>query len=249
MTDMAHDPVTEAAADRERGSDAVAAEGSIYALYTVFAATGDLREALSDAEDLRGAVQEIEDLFEEWQGRVDVRGTYSTVGFRADSDLMLWLVGRAPQDLQRFVVEFRRTRPGRLMQLTWTFMGVVKPAEFTADHAPAFVKGELPKTFLCVYPFVRTPEWFLLPREERGSLLAEHGVIGREFPEVLANTTSSFGLGDWEWILAFEADRVDSIVDCIRRLREAKARLYTKEEIPFVTGIRKPVADVVADLV
>ena len=72
---------------------------------------------------------------------------------------------------------------------------------------------------------------------------------GREFPEVLANTTSAFGLGDWEWILAFEAERADSLVDCIRRLREAKARLYTKVEIPFVTGIRKSVADVLDDLV
>jgi chlorite dismutase len=128
------------------------------------------------------------------------------------------------------------------------FMGVVKPAEFTADHQPAFVKGAPPKTFLCVYPFVRTPEWYLLPREERGALLAEHGIVGREFPDVLANTTSAFGLGDWEWILAFEADRADMLVDCIRRLRDAKARLYTKEEIPFITGIRKSVADALADL-
>ncbi|MEA2556070.1 MAG: hypothetical protein QOI60_1401, partial [Actinomycetota bacterium] len=27
------------------------------------------------------------------------------------------------------------------------------------------------------------------------------------------------------------------------------ARLYTKEEIPFITGIRKPVAEALADLV
>jgi peroxiredoxin len=95
---------------------------------------------------------------------------------------------------------------------------------------------------------VRTPEWYLLPREERGEFLREHGVIGREFPDVLANTTSGFGLGDWEWILAFEADELDSIVDCIRRLRDTKARLFTKEEVPFVTGIRKDVAGAVDDL-
>ena len=161
---------------------------------------------------------------------------------------MLWLHGDPPDVLQRALVEFRRTTVGRLIEPTWMFMGAVKPAEFTADHAPAFVKGTPPEKFLCVYPFVRTPEWYLLPREERGELLAEHGGAGREFPEVLANTTSAFGLGDWEWILAFEAER-GSFVDCIRRLREAKARLYTKVEIPFVTGIRKSVADVLDDLV
>jgi chlorite dismutase len=222
---------------------------TIYTLYPVFVGSDDLRDVLDDSDDRRDAAQEIENLYKSWEGTVQVRGTYSTVGFRADADLMLWLHGDSPDVLQRALVEFRRTTVGRLIEPTWMFMGAVKPAEFTADHAPAFVKGTPPEKFLCVYPFVRTPEWYLLPREERGELLREHGGAGREFPEVLANTTSAFGLGDWEWILAFEAERADSLVDCIRRLREAKARLYTKVEIPFVTGIRKPVADVLDDLV
>ena len=222
---------------------------TIYALYPVFAASEDFREDLGDADDMRDAVQEVENLIKAWEGRVDVRGTYSTVGFRADADLMLWLVGASPHDVQRFLVEFRRTAAGRRLELTWSFMGVVKPAEFSADHAPAFVKGEAPKTFACVYPFVRTIDWYLLPAEERGAMLREHGVVGREFPEVLANTTSAFGLGDWEWILAFEADEADMLVDCIRRLRDVEARRYTKEEVPFVTGIRKSVADAFDDLV
>jgi peroxiredoxin len=220
---------------------------SVYVLYPVFLASDQFHGL--DSEELAEVTQEVENLYKAWEGRVDVRGTYSTVGFRADADLMLWLVGSSPQELQDFLVAFRRTLAGRLLDLTWTFMGMVKPAEFTPDHAPAFVRGTTPKTFACVYPFVRTPEWYLLPKEERAAMLAEHGSAGREFPEVLANTTSAFGLGDWEWILCFEADRADLLVDCIRRLREAKARLFTKVEIPFVTGIRKPVAEALADLV
>lgn len=222
---------------------------TIYTLYPVLRATADLRDALRDGDDLARASREIEDLFKSWAGRVEVRGTYSAAGLRPDADLVLWMFGPALEEVQGALVEFRRTEAGRLFELTWSFVGVVKPAEFTADHAPAFVKGEAPRRVLCVYPFVRTPEWYLLPREERGALLADHGVIGREFPEVLANTTSAFGLGDWEWILAFEADDADRIVDCIRRLREAKARLFTKEEVPFVTGLRKPVAACLEDLV
>jgi len=220
-----------------------------YVLYPAFMSTEDFREAFSDADDLARAAQEVENLVKSWEGGVDVRGTYSTVGFRADADLMLWLIGPSPEHVQRALVEFRRTEAGRLLDMTWTFMGVVRPAEFTADHAPAFVKGAAPKSFLCVYPFVRTPEWYLLPADDRAQLLRDHGELGRGFPEVLANTTSAFGLGDWEWILAFEADRADTLVDCIRALRNAKARLYTKEEVPFITGIRKPIAEALADLV
>jgi peroxiredoxin len=219
---------------------------STYALYPAFRARDGFRDLSADG--LADVVQEVENLYKSFDGRVEVRGTYSTVGFRHDTDLLLWLVGHEVEEVQAFLADFRRTQAGRLTDIAWTFMGVVKPAEFTPDHQPAFVKGVPPRTFLCVYPFVRTPEWYLLPHEERGALLADHGGAGREFPEVLANTTSAFGLGDWEWILAFEADRVESIVDCIRRLRETKARLYTKVEIPFVTGMRKSVADAFADL-
>jgi peroxiredoxin len=220
-----------------------------YTLYAVFRAYTELRDALEDADDpARSALaSEVDDTFGSWDG-VAVRGAYSTVGFRSDADLMLWIVGSSPEDMQGALVEFRRTEIGRLMDVAWTFMGVVKPAEFTADHAPAFVRGDPPGAYLCVYPFVRTPEWYLLPKEERAQLLADHGVMGREFPDVKANTTSAFGLGDWEWILAFESDRLDRIVECIRRLREAEARRYTKEEVPFITGIRKDLVDVLGDV-
>jgi hydrogen peroxide-dependent heme synthase len=216
---------------------------SLYAVYPVFAVDPEVE---LDADD---AAQEIENLFKELSDAVSVRGVYSTVGFRPDADLMLWLVTPTIDAAQDAIVRFRRTALGRALELTWSFIGVVKPAEFTADHAPAFAKGDPPKRYLSVYPFVRTPEWYLLPGEERAALLAEHGLMGREFPDVLANTTSAFGIGDWEWILAFEADELDRIVDCIRRLRQADARRYTKEEVPFVTGIRKDVGDAVRDLV
>jgi hydrogen peroxide-dependent heme synthase len=216
---------------------------SLYAVYPVFAADPEID---LDPDD---AAQEVENLFKDLSDVVSVRGVYSTVGLRPDADLMLWLVSPTIDAVQDAIVRFRRTALGRALEMTWSFIGVVKPAEFTADHAPAFVKGEPPKRYLSVYPFVRTPEWYLLPREERAALLREHGAIGREFPDLLANTTSAFGITDWEWILAFEADELDRIVDCIRRLREAEARRYTKEEVPFVTGIRKDVRDAVRDLV
>ncbi|TMK36701.1 MAG: chlorite dismutase family protein [Actinobacteria bacterium] len=222
---------------------------TIYTLYPVFAATRELRDRFADEKDRTRAVGELEELFKRWGDDVRVRGTYSTVGFRSDADLMLWLSAGSAEELQRAVIEFRRTELGDRLTLAWTFMGVVKPAEFAPDHRPAFVKGDPPQTYLCVYPFVRTPDWYLLPKEERAALLRDHGAAGREFPEVLGNTTNAFGLGDWEWILAFESPTLDSIVEVIRRLRETEARRYVKVEVPFITGIRKSVADVIDDLV
>jgi peroxiredoxin len=217
-----------------------------YAYYPVFRATEELRDR--PVSDLDALAHEAEILLKEWSDRVTVRGTYSTVGFRPDADLMMWWVASSPDDVQDLFVEFRRTGLGRRLETAWAFMGIVRPAEFSKDHLPAFVRGEPAKRYACVYPYVRTSEWYLLPAEDRRDLLAEHGLFGREFPGVLANTTSAFGLSDWEWILAFEADDLADIVDCLRRLRDAKARAYTKEEVPFVTGIRKELPEALRDL-
>jgi hydrogen peroxide-dependent heme synthase len=213
-----------------------------YAYYPVF------RRLDGDLPAREEAAHEWEVLFKEHADLVQVRGFYSAEGFRPDADVLMWWVGPSADVMQDLLIALRRTALGRRLELTHAFLGVVRPPEFNPDHVPAFLRGEDPKRYLCVYPFVRTPEWYLLPTEERSALLREHGVFGREFPEVLPNTTSAFGLNDWEWILAFEADELHRIVDCIRRLRDAEARRYTKEEVPFVVGIRKPLDEVVADI-
>jgi chlorite dismutase len=216
----------------------------LFASYPVF---GSLPERLERA-DRDVVAKEVAELVESFSGRVSMRGAYSTVGFRADADAMFWWVAANPDDLQSLYAELRRTELGRALEPRALFVGLVRPAEFATDHLPAFVRGVPPARYVCVYPFVRTPEWYLLEPAERGALLREHGDAGRLYPDVHANTTSAFGLGDFEWILAFEADGLDRIVDLIRRLRATEARRFTKLETPFYTGVRKDLRAVIADL-
>ncbi|MBX6749363.1 MAG: chlorite dismutase family protein, partial [Micromonosporaceae bacterium] len=91
-------------------------------------------------------------------------------------------------------------------------------------------------------------EWYLLPEAERRALLVEHGQLARDYPDVQANTVASFALGDYEWLLAFEADELHRIVDLMRALRAAGARRHVREEVPFFTGRRRPIREIVADL-
>src|SRR3989304_244480 len=74
---------------------------SVYALYPCFRATRGFRDL-----DFDDAAQEVENLFKEWDGSVSVRGAYSTAGFRADTDLMLWLVGPGPPAVPAVLVPF-----------------------------------------------------------------------------------------------------------------------------------------------
>jgi chlorite dismutase len=72
--------------------------------------------------------------------------------------------------------------------------------------------------------------------------------MGREYKSVLSNTVAAFALGDYEWILALESEHLHDIVDMMRQLRSAKARLHVREEVPFFTGRRVSLGDGVDSL-
>ena len=169
---------------------------------------------------------------------VTVRGFYDVSGLRADADLMIWLHGPVPEDLQWALRELRRSELLSGLVPTWNAMGVHRDAEFTANHLPAFMRGKEPEAWLTVYPFVRSYEWYLLPEDERRAMLGDHGRKGAEYRQVLANTVASFALGDYEWILALESEELVDLVDLMRHLRQTEARRHVREEIPFYTGRR-----------
>jgi peroxiredoxin len=214
-----------------------------YTMWSVFKAATPL-PALR--EDLAG---EVTALFEQLAGKdVVVRGTYDVSGLRADADVMIWWHSGSSDALQEAYGLLRRTALGRHLAPVWSQMALHRPAEFNKSHLPAFLAGEEARSYLCVYPFVRSYEWYLLPESERRAMLAEHGKMARGYPDVRANTVASFALGDYEWMLAFEADELYRIVDLMRDLRAATARRHVREEIPFYTGRRRSVSELVAAL-
>ncbi|MCW2529789.1 MAG: hypothetical protein JWM76_4649 [Pseudonocardiales bacterium] len=174
-----------------------------------------------------------------------VRGLYDVSALRADADVMVWWHASTAEQLQDAYSRFRRTELGRHLAPVWSNMALHRPAEFNKSHVPAFMGGEEARRFVCVYPFVRSYEWYLLEDEERRAMLAEHGKMARDFTDVRANTVASFALGDYEWMLAFEADELHRIVDLMRHLRGSRARLHVREEVPFYTGTRRSASEIV----
>jgi chlorite dismutase len=202
-----------------------------------------------DAGAREAMAAEIDELLSQLAEKgVETRGLYDVAGLRADADFMFWWVAPTSGDLQDAYQRFRQTALGRQCEPVWSQLALHRPAEFNKSHIPAFLAGEEPRAFVCVYPFVRSYEWYLLPDAERREMLANHGQMARDFPDVRANTVASFALGDYEWILAFEADELHRIVDLMRHLRGSTARRHVREEVPFYTGSRKPVSELVAAL-
>ncbi|HVA60437.1 MAG TPA: hydrogen peroxide-dependent heme synthase [Mycobacteriales bacterium] len=218
-----------------------------YTMYAVFRArtdTGRLGDAARD-----GVSDEVAQLLEQCATKdIVTRGSYDVAGYRADADYLFWWTAPGPDELQEVYGRFRQTALGRASEAVWSVMALHRPAEFNKGHIPAFLRDEEPRRYLCVYPFVRSYDWYLLDPAERQEMLAEHGKMAREYPDVRANTVACFALNDYEWMLAFEADELHRIVDLMRHLRGARARIHTRIEVPFYTGVRKPLRDLVAAL-
>ena len=216
-----------------------------YLMFSVFSVEpGEL------GEERDAVIDEATRFFKQQEERgVVVRGVYDVAGLRADAEFMIWTHAEHVEALQATYADFRRTTTlGRVSAPVWSSVALHRPAEFNKSHIPAFLAGEEPGAYICVYPFVRSYEWYLLPDEERRRMLAEHGMAAREYKDVRANTVPAFALGDYEWLLAFEAPELDRIVDLMRELRGTDARRHTREETPFFTGPRVGVEQLVGAL-
>ncbi|WP_413450230.1 hydrogen peroxide-dependent heme synthase [Georgenia phoenicis] len=217
---------------------------SAYVMYSVFRAIHPLPE---EGDVRAGLVREALTALEGVPG-LTIRGWYDVAGFRADADLMVWWWAEDVEAVQEAYHRLLASELGAALEPVWSQVGTHRPAEFNRGHLPSFIMGEEPKGFLCVYPFVRSYEWYLLPPEERSTMLRDHGMAARDYADVRANTISAFALGDYEWLLGFEADDLGRIVDLMRDLRATEARRHVREEVPFFTGPRRELGEIVEKL-
>jgi len=213
-------------------SEALVENPSGFTLWAVWRRDPDRPVVETEAVELETIVDDIQ------ASGITVRGFYDVSGLKADADLMVWLHGDTVEALQRALRQLRRTELLKNLLPVWNVMGVHRDAEFNRAHVPGFLRGVEAKGWLCLYPFVRTPEWYLIDEAERRKMLADHGRKGAAFTGVTANTVAAFALGDYEWLLPLEADDPTELVDLMRDLRYTDARRYVKEEVPFYTGRR-----------
>lgn len=217
--------------------------GIRYAMYSVFRVSAPL-----PAERAGWAAQMQQVLDDAAAGDVVIRGVYDVSGFRADADFMIWWHSSNVESLQAVYQAIRRTDVGHHLEPVWSQIAIHRPAEFNRGHIPAFLAGDPAEAYICVYPFVRSYEWYLMDEGERRTMLREHGLAAKDYKDVRANTLASFALGDYEWILAFEAAELHRIVDLMRELRNTRARLHVREELPFYTGPLVSVEKLVSSL-
>ena len=174
--------------------------------------------------------------------------TYSTMGTRGDVDFMMWRIGYSLEYMQEFTAKLFATKLGQYLTTPYSYLAITKRSVYVDRIHPEHEEQRLrvipgKAKYLFMYPFVKTPEWYLLTKHTRQGMMDEHIIVGNKYPSVKLNTTYSFGLDDQEFALAFETDSPEDFVNLLMDLRETQGRLYTQRDTPIFTCVNRGLKD------
>lgn len=184
-------------------------------------------------------------------GRTDERLlqlSYSTIGLRAEGELLLWRMAESIEAVEQTAAELLSAGIGRWMTPALSMIGMTRPSQYTkrpTTQEQSLFTGERSK-YLVVYPFVKSTEWYLTPAEERQEVMKGHMRVGHAYPQVRQLLAYSFGLDDQEFIVAYETDDLVAFQDLVRDLRATESRRSTVRDTPIVTGIHRPLGEILA---
>jgi chlorite dismutase len=191
------------------------------------------------------AAKEFTSLIEVANTKMKVR-IYSTLGLREDSEFMLWMISESIEKMQVFTSKVYLTVFGKYIESSKVYLSSYRPSLYSrkTEMVPGYLldhneKENAPMKYVIVYPFVKSREWYLLPFEDRMQMMEEHITIGRKFPQVRINTSYSFGIGDQDFMLAFETNDLMLFQDLIVQLRETRVSRYVIKDTPMMVCIYK----------
>jgi hydrogen peroxide-dependent heme synthase len=217
---------------------------STFAAFWLYRAT-EARFEL-EPEDAGAIPVETATILDDHAANVTLRAAYSTIGFSAGADLIFWVVSADMRHVHALAADLHSSAFSAFFEQVQVYAGTASVSQYDPNHGPAFLRGTPPKDYLSVYPFSKTPDWFLLDFEERRRLMVEHGQMGHEYPSILTNTINSFGIADQEFVVALEDDDPATLVKMVQRLRAAEVRKYTALDTPIFLGLKMPVEEAIS---
>ena len=205
-------------------------------------------------EERDKGMKEFIDILEEYDNSTDmILLCYSMVGIRGDVDIMTWRICYSMEEFQIMTTRLLQTGLGKYLNVPFTYLSMTKRSMYMDFINPEheedrthIIPGKA--KYLFIYPFVKTREWYLLTQFTRQGIMDEHIYIGNKYPSVKLNTTYSFGIDDYEFVVAFESDSPDDFLDLVQELRETEGSRYVKEDTPIFTCIAMSIEDTIKSL-
>ncbi len=174
--------------------------------------------------------------------------TYSTLGLRHESEFMIWTISPSLENIQVLSSKIYTTIIGKYLEPVSTYLSLTRKSTYSNQVKLGFETDKDPMQYVVVYPFIKSREWYLLPFEKRKEMMDEHIKVGRKYPDILLNTTYSFGIDDQDFMLAFETNSLSRFQNLIIELRETQVSKYIVKDTPMIPCVRKDIVDIIKSL-
>jgi len=176
---------------------------------------------------------------------------YNTTGMKAGTDLLLWRHGTNLAELQASASRLQQTTLGRYLDIAYSYLGLIRVSTYVRRQTPqeqAVLETER-GTYLIIYPFTKTIDWYLLGKATRQGMMNEHIKVGHEYEHIKQVLVHSFGLDDQEFVVAYEAEDLMEFQSLVMELRSTDGRKYTLSDTPIFTCVHRPLRDALELLV
>jgi chlorite dismutase len=170
--------------------------------------------------------------------------SYSLVGFDSKADLMFWRVGDSLDRIQEMTARLYRTNLGNYLETADNYLSITKKMMFVTESVEdRFHVNAGEKKYLFLYPCSKSKEWYAMSADERDALVEENFMVGKKFQNIKIHLTHAFGLGEQEYIIAFETDEPRDFLALAEELRQAPASRFTLRGMPVYTCRQRPLME------
>lgn len=170
---------------------------------------------------------------------------YSTIGLKAGAELLLWRRGRDVKAMQEMTARLLQCGIGAYSEISYQLWGFTRPSTYTRRPTSQEQAIDLDdrQTYLVVYPFSKTTEWYLMSRDARQGMMNEHMRVGHEYADIRQVLLYATGMDDQEFVVAYECEDLPRFSELVVALRDTEARRYTLKDTPIITGVHRPLLE------
>ncbi len=168
---------------------------------------------------------------------------YQVSPLKAGADLLVWntMSLETEKDEAGFFERLGRGVNARrsYFQPVEDLWGYTKPSVYARGASSQEIDpfADQRATYLVLYPFVKTIQWYLLGKDTRQGMMNEHIRIGHQYPEIKQLLLYSFGVQDQEFVVVYETENLYKFSELVNELRGSDVREYTERDTPVYTGV------------
>lgn len=182
---------------------------------------------------------EFRDLARRLRDAADVVWFYLVTPFEPRGDFLVWTAAHlvdlaTPAAFARGMAS--AVAPARAwLESSDVRWGLTRPSQYSRAKSQQEIDpfADERRTYLVIYPFTKTAEWYLLGRDSRQGMMNEHIRLGKQYREISQLLLYSFGLQDQEFVVAYEMEDLPLFSDLVYELRDTDARKYTLGDTPL----------------